>query len=112
MEIKETQKGNSITLAPIGDLDANSSMMMDDSIQAGIDRGIYNFHINCKQLDYISSAGLGVFISFIDILQAHDGKFVFSEMDQNVLKVFQLLGLDQLMTIVNDAAEADRALSL
>lgn len=112
MEIKETQVGDIITLTPEGDLDANSSMMMDDSIQAGIDKGIYNFHINCADLQYISSAGLGVFISFMEILNANGGKFVFSEMGENVYKVFQLLGLEQLMTIVEKAEEAESAFSL
>lgn len=112
MQIEEIHKGNIITLVPVGDLDANSSMKMDDSIQSGIDKGVYNFHINCKGLDYISSAGLGVFISFMEVLSANGGKFVFSEMGENVFKVFQLLGLEQLMTIVKKAEEAEKAFSL
>jgi anti-sigma B factor antagonist len=68
--------------------------------------GIYNFHIDCAGLRYISSAGLGVFISFMDSLTANGGKFVFSEMAENVFKVFQLLGLEQLMTIVATREEA------
>ncbi len=112
MQIKETQVGNIITLAPEGDLDANSSMMMDDSIQAGIDKDVYNFHIDCKGLEYISSAGLGVFISFMEVLSANGGKFVFSQMGENVYKVFQLLGLEALMTIVENAEEAESAFGL
>jgi anti-sigma B factor antagonist len=112
MQIAETQEKDIITLAPEGDLDANSSMQMDDHIQAGIDKGIYKFHIDCRDLHYISSAGLGVFISFMEVLNAHGGKFVFSGMSENVYKVFQLLGLEQLMVIVKDKEEAAKAFGL
>ena len=111
MLITEHNSGKFITLTPEGDLDANSSMQMDDKIQQGIDRNIYNFHIDCTGMRYISSAGLGVFISFMDVLTAHQGQFVFSEMAENVYKVFQLLGLEQLMTIVPTRADAEKLLS-
>lgn len=110
MEIQETRHTNYTTLLPAGDLDANSSMVMDETIQRAIDAGIYKIHVDCSALRYISSAGLGVFISFMDELAANGGKFVFSGMTDNILKVFQLLGLEQLMVIVKTSAEADNVL--
>ena len=107
MEINESQHGNYTTLSPIGDLDANSSMQMDEKIQANIDQDIFNIHVDCSQLQYISSAGLGVFISFMDELSAKGGKFVFSGMTDNIFKVFQLLGLEQLMEIVESPGAAE-----
>jgi anti-sigma B factor antagonist len=110
MQIVEIQSERFITLTPTGDLDANSSMQMDEHIQHGIDRDIYNFHIDCNALRYISSAGLGVFISFMEVLNANGGRFVFSGMAENVYKVFQLLGLEQLMTIVATREDAEKLL--
>jgi len=112
MQIQEQNNARYITLTPDGDLDANSSMQMDEKIQNGIDRDIYRFHIDCTGLRYISSAGLGVFISFMDVLTANSGQFVFSNMADNVYKVFQLLGLEQLMTIVQTKEEAEKLLGV
>ena len=112
MQIQEQNNAKYITLTPDGDLDANSSMQMDEKIQNGIDRDIYRFHIDCTSLRYISSAGLGVFISFMDVLTANGGQFVFSNMAENVYKVFQLLGLEQLMTIVQTKEEAEKLLGV
>lgn len=112
MQITENINEKYITLTPSGDLDANSSMQMDERIQNGIDRDIYNYHLDCKDLHYISSAGLGVFISFMEVLNANGGKFVFSGMAENVFKVFQLLGLEQLMTIVATREEAEKLLGV
>jgi anti-sigma B factor antagonist len=112
MQIAEHNSGKFITLAPEGDLDANSSMLMDEKIQDGIDRDVYRFHIDCTGLRYISSAGLGVFISFMEVLSVHEGKFVFSSMSENVHSVFRLLGLEQLMEIVSSKEEAEKMLSV
>lgn len=112
MQIQEHKNAKFITLIPDGDLDANSSMQMDEKIQEGIDRDIYKFHIDCAGLRYISSAGLGVFISFMEVLTANGGRFVFSGMAENVYKVFQLLGLEQLMTIVKTKEEAENLLGV
>lgn len=101
MEIKETVHEEYVTLKPVGDLDANSSIQMDEKIQSWVDQEKYSLHIDCSELQYISSAGLGVFISFMDELAERNGKFVFSGMSDNVKKVFQLLGLEQLMEIVD-----------
>ena len=57
MQIAEKRGTKHITLSPTGDLDANSSMQMDEKIQAGIDQDIYHFHIDCSGLRYFSSAG-------------------------------------------------------
>jgi len=108
MEIKEIQHGHFTTLTPIGDLDANSSMVMDGKIQEVIDSGCFNVHVDCSGLRYISSAGLGVFISFMDELASNGGKFVFSNLSEHIHNVFKLLGLEQLMEIVLDANEAEK----
>ena len=100
MQITETPHSNYVSLAPAGDLDANSSIAMDEAIQAQMDAGNFNLHIDCSELIYISSAGLGVFISFMEELGAKGGKFVFSDMSDKIYKVFELLGLHQLMKIV------------
>lgn len=102
MQIRENRHDTYVTLAPVGDLDANSSMQMDDAIQQQIDDERYNLHIDCSELIYISSAGLGVFISFMEELEGNGGKFVFSNMSENIFKVFQLLGLESLMKIVKN----------
>ncbi|MEM0997048.1 MAG: STAS domain-containing protein [Bacteroidota bacterium] len=108
MQIRETRHDTYSTLAPVGDLDANSSMQMDDAIQQQIDSETYNLHIDCAELEYISSAGLGVFISFMEELENAGGKFVFSNMADNILQVFKLLGLESLVTVVNDRAEVEK----
>lgn len=109
MQITETQHSNYTSLAPLGDLDANSSIDMDEAIQKNLDAERYQLHIDCSGLIYISSAGLGVFISFMEELGTKGGKFVFSDMSEKIYKVFELLGLHQLMEIVPGKDEVEKS---
>lgn len=110
MEIREQNHEGFVTLIPVGDLDANSSINMDDKIQEQIEKDCYRIHVDCSELQYISSAGLGVFISFMDELEENGGRFVFSNLSQNIRKVFELLGLDQMMLLVDTQEQAKEAI--
>ena len=59
-----------------------------------------------SSLEYISSAGLGVFISYLDELEDREGQLVFSNLSEEVFDVFELLGLSRLVKIVPEANAA------
>lgn len=100
MEIKEYEQEGFVTLVPVGDLDANSSVHLDGKLRQLIDAERVSIHIDCSQIPYISSPGLGVFISYLDELNNMGGKFVLSSVAANVADVFTLLGLDQLDNLI------------
>lgn len=100
MEIKEAQHDRYVSLAPVGDLDANSSVFLDEKLRSLLEAGQYNIHVNAAEIPYISSAGLGVFISHLDELVLHSGKFVVSNLSDTVADVFKILGLNQLDNLI------------
>ncbi len=106
MEIKELTGENHITLQPVGDLDANSSIVLDEKLQALINAGSVKIHVDFSQVQYISSAGWGVFTFYFDEIQSKNGKIVMSGMNENVRDVFNVLGLYQLFEVTNDEKEA------
>jgi len=106
MEIIETRYPTFTTLAPVGDLDANSSIYLDERLAGIIGRGEVNLHIDFMRVKYISSAGLGVFISYLDELAQKDGRFIFSDANEAVFDVMELLGLNQIVPVVNHAEDA------
>jgi anti-sigma B factor antagonist len=106
MEIREFQEPGYITLQPVGDLDAQSSIDMDSCVRKHIDSGNVNLHVDGRDLAYISSAGLGVFISHLDEVESAGGQVVFSNLSEEVKDVFDLLGLSRLVTIVTKSEAA------
>ncbi|MCI4666790.1 MAG: STAS domain-containing protein [Bacteroidia bacterium] len=89
-----------VTLIPEGELDANSSVFLDEKVREIIDAKTYNIHVEMGRIEYISSAGLGVFISYVEELSSHNGKFVLTKLPENVKEVFTILGLHQLDNLV------------
>jgi anti-sigma B factor antagonist len=94
-----------------GDVDASSSIHLDEALTELSNDGSVNYIlVDGSKLNYISSAGLGVFMSYIDDFKSKNIKMVIFGLSQKVLNVFQILGLDQLITIVTDKKEAKEKL--
>lgn len=105
MEIKTEKHPRFTTLVPVGDIDANSSVDLDQKVEELIEQGESNIHISCSEVPYISSAGLGVFISKLDEIP---GELVLSGMRENVHEAFSLLGLHQMVKIFEDNADVEK----
>lgn len=89
-----------------GDVDASSSIHLDKAISDAVEKGQKNIVIDCTELQYISSAGLGVFMSYIQDFEDSDSKFVLFGLSKKVANVFEILGLDQLLTIADTKDQA------
>jgi len=85
-----------------GFLDAHTAPELEEAIQKLIDGQRYKLVINFKELSYISSAGLGVFMGFIEQIRDHSGDIKMSNMTPKIFRVFDLLGFPTLYDIVED----------
>lgn len=106
MKITQQATDKTLTLSLDGELDASSSVLLDTELSKPAILDNKKILIDCQRLNYISSAGLGVFISHLQRFQDADAKLVFYNMQDKVHNVFEILGLDSLMTIVPTQAEA------
>lgn len=106
MKVTATPAADTLTLALDGELDASSAIVLDTELTKPKVLDFRKVLIDCARLSYISSAGLGVFISHLQRLQDANVKLVFFNMQEKVFNVFEILGLDGLMTIVPTQAEA------
>ncbi len=100
------ESGNTSIIDISGDLDAHTSVELERAIQDLIDKGRTNIIINFSNLNYISSAGLGVFMSFIDEVRSKGGDIKFSNMPEKIFQVFDLLGFPLLYEIYDDEHKA------
>ncbi|MDI1324573.1 MAG: STAS domain-containing protein [Algoriphagus sp.] len=103
----ETQKENGHDLLILrGEVDASNSVMLDQAIQKLLDDGSKSILVNGEGLEYISSAGLGVFMSYLEDLQERDIDLKIYSLTPRVFEVFKILGLDQLIPIFPDKTSA------
>ncbi|MCB0280377.1 MAG: STAS domain-containing protein [Calditrichaeota bacterium] len=89
-----------------GFLDAHTAPTFEQSIEEQVKAGHYKIIINLSNLEYISSAGLGVFMGFIEDIREHSGDIKICNASDKVYKVFDLLGFPNLFDIVDDEESA------
>jgi len=111
MEIKKAFVNKILDIQIYGELDANSSLSLDEVIKDAIHQKHTKITINCEGLNYISSAGMGVFISHLDELKSQGGRFVLYNMSQGIFSVFEILGLHQEIDIVKKHKHAQKLLN-
>lgn len=105
IDISNNTENGIFELAVAGEVDASSSIHLDNALN-----GALSVHkkilVDLSGLEYISSAGLGVFMSYLQQLEKENIQLVVFGMKEKVLEVFQILGLDQLLTITDTKANA------
>jgi anti-sigma B factor antagonist len=111
MEIKVNKEGQILILIIDGDLDASSAILLDQEIENALKQEETKILVNCTQLEYISSAGLGVFMSYLQDFEEKQVEIVLFGMSEKVHNVFKILGLDNLLRIVNTKEEAQNLLN-
>jgi len=89
-----------------GELDAHTASELDAAIQKCKNEGNYRIVVNGSQLQYISSAGLGVFMAFIEEIREKGGDIKIAALKPKVFNVFDLLGFPLLFNIVDTEQEA------
>jgi anti-sigma B factor antagonist len=91
-----------------GYLDAHTASELESAFQKLLSTKKYNIVVNCKDLSYISSAGLGVFMAFIEDVRKNKGDIKLTNMSPKVYNVFDLLGFPILYEIYKEEEEAVR----
>ncbi|HEY8400387.1 MAG TPA: STAS domain-containing protein [Cytophagaceae bacterium] len=106
MKLTSDKDSNYYVISIEGDVDASSCIMLDKAIAEAVSKGENKILIDCTHLNYISSAGLGVFMSYIQDFESNNISLVLFNLSAKVKNVFQILGLDELIKIVSSKEEA------
>jgi anti-sigma B factor antagonist len=99
-------KGNVSIIYLNGYLDAHTAPQLENNFSELIDNNKYNIVVNFEDLHYISSAGLGVFMAYIEKIRENAGDIKLSGMSDKVYNIFDLLGFPLLYEIFKSEGEA------
>lgn len=102
--IKEQGDVNIINLT--GYLDAHTAPHLENDFTKLIDSSRFKIVVDFKDLAYISSAGLGVFMAYIEKIRDNNGDIKLSGMTDKVYNIFDLLGFPLLYEIFKSEQEA------
>lgn len=97
MEIKKFVKEDYTELKIEGRLDAYWADHLSKEMDLTIREGSHHLILDLSDLEYISSAGIGILIKYDIILSEMNGSFSVSLISEPVKKVLDLIGLDEVL---------------
>ena len=104
--IERSELGGAVVLGLDGFLDAHTAPQFENAISVEAEAGHLRLIADCRKLSYISSAGLGVFMSFIEEIREKGGDIKLSGIEPKVYQVFEVLGFHELFDIVDNTEAA------
>jgi anti-sigma B factor antagonist len=100
------EQGDIATVYLKGFLDAHTAPVLENTFSNLIKENKYSIVVNFKDLAYISSAGLGVFMAYIEKIRENKGDIKLTAMTDKVFNIFDLLGFPLLYDIFKTEEEA------
>ncbi|MFZ0390228.1 MAG: STAS domain-containing protein [Calditrichia bacterium] len=98
---------NQITIIKVGGfIDTTTSSEVERSLHGLLKQNRYKIIIDLGNVDYISSAGWGIFISEIKAIRENDGDLKLVRMIPDVYEIFELLEFHHILDVHDSVEEA------
>ncbi|MEF9989385.1 MAG: STAS domain-containing protein [Christensenellaceae bacterium] len=99
IDVNYDQTENKIRVKLEGDLDLNTVSAFKRCMDEKIDETPANVEIDCCDLRYIDSTGIGVLVSVLKKVREYDGNIKLKELKPYLFKIFDVTGLTNIFEI-------------
>jgi len=82
-----------------GSLDMYSFPRLESHLNTLFQQGRYALILDCRDLDYIGSAGLGALIGFAKQAREHKGDLHLLNVPERIYKIIELLGFTKVLRV-------------
>ena len=98
---------NDISIIKVGGyIDTTTSSEVERALNSLLKQGNFNIVIDLGNVDYISSAGWGIFISEIKSIRENNGDLKLVRMIPDVYEIFELLEFHHILDVYDSSQEA------
>ncbi|MCK5206303.1 MAG: STAS domain-containing protein [Desulfobacterales bacterium] len=105
----ETRPGV-FTISPIGTLDANTSTVLEGTVDAVLNQSPDVLIFDMEYLDYINSMGVRVLLKAKKAMEKDNGKIIFIRLQRQIKKVFEILNALPTLQVFKSIKELDEYL--
>jgi len=110
ISVSESGRDDDISLVRVdGVIDTLTATQLEEVLDRLLKRGRYKIILDLAGVDYISSAGWGIFISRIKEIRENQGDIKLSNMVPNVMEIYELLEFDNILQAFDNASGARSA---
>ena len=111
LSIEVRDEGGVTVVMPAGFINAHTVRDFESALEKVVSGRRYLILLNCQNLSYISSAGLGAIMGLIETVRENGGDILLSDLSDNVFAIFDTLGFTQLYRVFKCEDEALEAAS-
>ena len=97
MTVSSEKKGNVTVLKVGGFIDSDTSAVLEKELSSMIKSKNYRIVIDLLNVEYVSSAGWGIFVGHVQELRKNKGDIKFSNMRPEVREIFELLDFANIL---------------
>ncbi|QEK10889.1 STAS domain-containing protein [Crassaminicella thermophila] len=83
----------------IGEVDIYTANELKETLRKMLDEHVDNIKINCSELTYIDSTGLGVLIGALKRLKKENKNIIIVNPKQNISKLLKITGLNKIFIL-------------
>lgn len=109
MHFTDRQEGRVAVVAAGGRMEAAGAPLMEQHLRHLAAEGRTRVVVDCADLEYVSSAGLRVFLAAARQAGNDQGAFALANMPKRVREIFDIAGFSAIIPIFNTVAEAVQA---
>ena len=91
-----------------GSFDAHTFPKLEAALRELYDAESYRVVLNCEDLEYISSAGLGALIGFARRAREHGGDLKLTALPEKIFRIVDILGFNNVLEIFDADQSAMR----
>ncbi len=99
MEITKSREGGSLCIRIAGRLDTTTAPRLEEAVREELAETA-SLEIDLAETEYISSAGLRVFLEASKTMRAKEGLMTVRNVNEQVMDIFKVTGFDRILKIV------------
>ncbi len=96
LKILEEQGEDAVTIRLFGEVDISTAQELKERLYSVVDEKKTNLRIDCSNLDYIDSMGLGVLVGVLKRVRQGGKNIYVSNLKEGIRKLFLITSLDKL----------------
>lgn len=101
LKVREEHSEGMVSVSISGEVDIYTSQELKEKLYGIADSAQSDIRIDCRNLNYIDSTGLGIFVGTLKRAKQHDRKIYIDNLKENIKKLFIITGLDKVF-IMNE----------
>lgn len=106
MELYHEIKDNDYVVILAGNLDRENAYEIDLTLRKAIHSHKDRILVDCRNLNYITSEGIGIFLSSLPLIREKGMDLVFCGLQPKTKEIFEILGLDKILLLSDVSALA------